>query len=379
MSTLGRLLRFALPGGLDEESRRIAAENFTTEAFAGACRRNPGPLLLALDRAGVPRPARPPDRLLTQVLYNGPSGIVIPDTIVAWEAVDPCEVWIEVKTGAPLSGDGQLSRYRQTMDWLTDSDQIPRRLVLLSATDLRSREDASPSGAGSAWVSWQGLIDAAGDPRGATDSWLDLAGFLEEQGMTKVSNFPITVREMASLREAHALFEKGVALLAAVNRRARELGIGDATYWWLDGHVRRTAAAQFERHARVMLFGATAFPAPFYYGIASDINGEAQVTVWAEVDPRRTGSRHALLAWFAERAASLPGWNVNRDDRYYSGWPVLVVVESPVNLRSKEDAARWIIERLTELAAAGYFELIRTLGTQPAPAIAAGLEEEAEA
>jgi hypothetical protein len=157
-------------------------------------------------------------------------------------------------------------------------------------------------------------------------------------------------------------------LLTATNRRIRDAKIGSPEFWWPDGQVRAAVARQFERKGRLMLFAASRYPAPFLYGIVPDVNGEAQVAAWVEVDPKKTSVRHSLLAWYNANAPLLPSWTLNREDRHFKGWPVLVAFESPINLPTEERARDFIVSRLQELGAAGYFELLPTLGAQPAPA-----------
>lgn len=366
MSTLAKLLALALPSGDDRPTRRYAQENFTTEALAGAARRNFEPLRRALIRAGVTVPVTCPDQILTQVAYAPPSGRIILDLILSWEA-NRHEVWIEVKVNAPLSGDHQLTTYRATADWLTAVDATTRELVLLSSSDLRARErDASGR---SAFLRWQSLVEAINEEDVPGDGWNDLADFLEELGMTVDAAFPITAHEIASLGDAWRLFRKGNALITAANRSLREAGFAKpaSEFVWRDGDIRRGASYQFEHHGRVTLSGGARFPVTYHYGLAPDLHGATQVALWVEVDPRRTSSRQATVAWFSSRVEELPSFELVRDDRWYHGWPVLVASESPVNLPSLDEASAWLFDRLRELANAGYFDLVAAQAARPAP------------
>jgi hypothetical protein len=128
-------------------------------------------MLRALRAGGVFDTAafdREPLLAITQRTYvvptrpDGTDDEVRPDLVLLWAAsAAATELWIEVKTGAQLSGDDQLWRYRKAQEHLQARDGIRRpAVVLLSPSNLLDRGAAAgPNAADRSttqrWLSWQ--------------------------------------------------------------------------------------------------------------------------------------------------------------------------------------------------------------------------------
>ncbi len=136
------------------------------------------------------------------------------DLVLFWPRL-ALEIWIEVKTGAALSGLDQLDRYAAAQIDLTSMDGLIRpSLVLLSEVDLKftARSPGTDVIVASAptHMAWQDILEAVRDVLHPDTLWLELVSFLKEKGMTQDATFPISARESTSLSDSHHLYLKSV-------------------------------------------------------------------------------------------------------------------------------------------------------------------------
>lgn len=354
----------------DPEMTRDALEDFTTEAVAGAIRRDSEPMVRALARAGALNTSMvsgQPLTVFTQRAHLVDGDSIRLDLVLSWPLV-PLELWIEVKTGAPLSGwldrtrDGvtvrrsQLGRYLDAATVMSATDGIQRPpVVLLADEDVRfSGGRAAATGVGGivpVFVSWQDLADAVREQSAPDSLWLELVTFLKEKRMTQDAAFPITAREATSLADAHQLYRKSLDLLTEVNRRGA-VALPELDWWGtgLPEMVRR----QFRDHARFTLGLWNNSKVGLLFGLRLSASGEAMFMVWMETDPRNAAIRpeaHTLAETAGLREL---GWEMP-----YDGWWFVEARAHTVNYPSLDAAAQWFVDRFVELRDAGLIALLK--------------------
>jgi hypothetical protein len=369
MSTLERLFRYAKVSRAGDERLVESQENFTTEALADAIRRNPKPILLALGRAGIieeyevhharvtavtqwPMPASaelPSSGFIDLVLHLT---IARPDGLAHSETRR--EIWFEIKVNAGLSGN-QLPHYRDFIEAHLDSR---RDLVLLAPEpiDTEVRLDQ---------LRWQAIADAVIDTLNPGEHWLDLREYLQEIKMTEEWTLPVSAREAISLEDAYHVFRKALAVLRLVNEALdapahREFGF-PPEFRWPNHWVERTCRNQFAAHGRVTLFFGNGRRVWVIYGY-EPIDGETNMTVWLEADPKHADVRGVVRDW-AKRHDSLADWG-----RPVEGWPVLKTTKRAILVDSSQDAVAWFVERIDQLMGAGLYREIFPEKPAPLPA-----------
>jgi hypothetical protein len=357
-----------------QDAARDPLEDFTTEALAGAIRRDARPMLAALAQGSF-NPANVSEHhltVLTQRTYLVPGDEIRLDLVLLWSAKGSAiELWIEVKTGSPLSGKNQLRRYADAQTQLTSMDGVARpRLVLLSTSDLRSGDTAGDLTI-SAHTSWQDVVDAVRETHDPDSLWLEFVLFLKEKRMTQDATFPITAREATSLGDAHRLYLKSIDLLNAVNAVGSERFPTVANGWWRSNDIPGFVRRQFRDHARFCLglWGGSKIGLTF--GLVSGHAGEAMYTVWLEADPRYGDVRARVHAEAGALAAA--GWELQ-----YEGWILVQTRAHTVNFPTLEQATAWFVDRFTDLDNAGLFALQHELVPGSGAPIAATEDEPTE-
>ncbi len=248
-SSLTRLLLYT------KGTKSEALENFTTEAFAAAIRRDFTPLVPVLRDRGLLRYDEEPRSITaqTQVAVTG-AGVIDLDLVIdggAWAV----ELWIEVKVGAGESGH-QLAAYQRAIDRLAHRP----RLVVLSKRPLVGHAEVP-------WISWQAIWQTAIAHTHASPYWLDLRAFLEDIHMADAYDAPIIASEAASLQPAHGLYQKAARIVGLVTATGSErwpgLGWPKST-----GDADEQLLWQFKRHGRITLPIRTKGPVAIFVGVA---------------------------------------------------------------------------------------------------------------
>lgn len=341
----------------DPDSTRDALEDFTTEALAGAIRRDPRPMLSALSMAGAFDASRVSGQSLTVHAQRAHSfaayGIRL-DLVLVWPT-SQIELWIEVKTGAPLSGVLQLERYMEAQRLMTEADSILRPpLVLLSDADLRfghAPEAIDTDRLEPGYLAWQDLIEAAATTPDVDSLWLELAMFLKEKGMTQDTAFPISAREATSLGDSYRLYQKAVRLLTEVNTRASTRL--PQLEWWTTG-IPVFVQKQFRDKGRHMLGIWNQSKIGLLFGLEAGRTDEAMYTVWLETDPRNAQIRPQVHGRAESGQLHHVGW-----EREFEGWKLVEARAHTINFATLDQAADWFIGRFLELESAGLLELIQ--------------------
>jgi hypothetical protein len=368
MSTLEHLFRYAKVSGAGDERLVESQENFTTEALAEAIRRNPQPILLALGRAGIIDEDEVHHARVTAVTqWPMPASAAAPsygfiDLVLHLTIARPDgrghsetrrEIWFENKVNAGLSGN-QLAHYRDYIEAHPDSR---RDLVLLAPEPMDS--EAKPH-----QLRWQAIADAVRDTHKPGEHWLDLREYLQEIKMTEEWTLPVSAREAISLEDAYHLFRKALAVLRQVNEALdapehRELGF-PPEFRWPNHWVERTCRNQFAAHGRVTLFFGNGRRVWVTYGY-EPIDGETNMTVWLEADPKYADVRGVVRDW-AKRHDSLADWG-----RPVEGWPVLKTTKRAILVDNSEDAVAWFVGAIDQLMGAGLYREIYPEKPAPAP------------
>ena len=239
-SALGRLFQYS------KDNEKVALENFVTEALAIAIRSSPAPFLTALGRAevlgnGLAQPAGDVT-VLTQVCVAG----AFLDLTLAYadERGEAVEVWVEVKVDAVESGQ-QLKAYARHGTALARTCRP--HFVVLSKVPLSGAE-----GAGFRCLSWAALFAVAHEHPRATERWMDLLDFLEEQQVANTSELPITDAEAASLAAAHGLISKVGPVLTEVNQQIGNTWPQHPLKWKNDGPLLNQIAIIFRGKGKMM-------------------------------------------------------------------------------------------------------------------------------
>jgi len=157
-------------------------------------------------------------------------------------------------------------------------------------------------------------------------------------------------REAISLEDAYHVFRKALAVLRLVNEALdapahREFGF-PPEFRWPNHWVERTCRNQFAAHGRVTLFFGNGRRVWVIYGY-EPIDGETNMTVWLEADPKHADVRGVVRDW-AKRHDSLADWG-----RPVEGWPVLKTTKRAILVDSSQDAVAWFVERIDQLMGAG--------------------------
>jgi hypothetical protein len=366
MSSLGHLFDYAKVTTLD------IRENYTTQAFAEAIRRDNRPVVLALAHAGVLGiDAASPWRVEVTTQWAFPGTVEVgaeePDEKVSaspgpYRYIDlvlalsseqrTCEVWIEVKVDSPINGH-QLEQYRGYIDARQGERQ--RELVLLSPEHLNTEVPLTQ-------IRWQDIADAIRRSGTRRDWWLDFCEYLEEIGMTEHWTLPVSAREAVALEDAYHLFRKAYTVLLEVNRQLRDAVKTTASHFpdrapWPDDWVLRTCQKEFAEQGRVMLSMTVGRPVSVYYGYVP-IDGEVAMVVWISANPKKTTDRQTVRSWAAER---LPGWQRPGD-----GWQIVQTSTRAISdeFSSRDAAVKWFLARLVEIVDAGLYDEVYPSATQ---------------
>ena len=174
-SRLGRLYAYSKDTAFD------AQENFTTEALAMAIADDPRPMIRALRGLDAKQVARVGMleridlgstvalRSSTQVSLPGGGWLDLVLEVLSEGGSTIGAVWLEVKIGAPESGD-QLDSYERH----ARQAECPVWLITLAHAPLR---DTVPN------LTWNELYRAVRRPQSPRRSWRDFLTFLEEQNV----------------------------------------------------------------------------------------------------------------------------------------------------------------------------------------------------
>lgn len=338
-SALGRLFLFS------KDNAAVALENFVTEALALAVRSAHGPLLTALQQTRLP--GQPPLPLpgsdvvvQTQVYLAG----AFLDLTLAYtdEHGQAVEVWIEVKVDAPESGE-QLKAYAGHA--LAPARKCRPRLVVLSKAPLINAVDAD-----FAWLPWTTLFAVTHGHNQATETWLDLLTFLEEQQVANHSLVPITDAEAASLANAHHLFSKVGSVLCKVNRLVGTTWKQHPSMEWThDGPLLNQIGNNFRASGKMV-----ATHGPLFIGMDM-VGGSAYWTI--AVKPDQAGKKG--VANLGQLALG-PDWLREPD----ASVPLARRIRATA-CPNHDDAVAWFTTGLAELAAAGVVEAMLFAGSDP--------------
>jgi hypothetical protein len=375
MSTLEHLFRYAKVSDAGDERLIESQENFTTEALAEAIRRNPRPILLALGRAGIIEEDEVRHaRVAAVTQWPMPASAAAPSygfidlvlhlTIARHDGRGRSEtrreIWFENKVNAGISGN-QLRHYRDFIEAHPDSR---RDLVLLAPEPIDTEVKLHQ-------LRWQAIANAVGDTNYPGEHWLDLREFLQEIKMTEEWTLPVSAREAVSLEDAYHLFRKALAVLRQVNEaldapERHELGFPPEVHW-PNAWVERTCRSQFAARGRVTLFFGSGRRVWVIYGY-EPIDGETNMTVWLEADPKHADVRGVVRDW-AKRHDSLADWA-----RPVEGWPVLKTTKRAILVDNSEDAVAWFVEAIDQLIEAGLYREIYPEKPAPVPDVEDDLE-----
>jgi hypothetical protein len=342
------------------EQGRVALEDFTTEALAGAIRRQPETFLAAVARhveLGDHRASTPLTWTQRGFLRDGVQYRL--DLILSWSRPSPLHLWFEVKVQAGISGAGQLSAYADLQADLTHDDGERRApVILISASDLRTDAERA-SGIG--WLPWQAIAESVARVGATADTlWVELTCFLEEIRMVD-EMFPITAREATSLPDAFRLYRKSVRLVAEVNARAlgRYPEVGPKG-WWGSG-APEFVRKQFRDHGRFMLGAWGDSPIGLMWGLDPTADGEATYAVWLEADPRNSKVHSDLHA----AAASADLFRDGMWKPLFNGWQIVEARAHTVTFANLDDSVAWFIDRFDDLHRAQLLELRRSFTRPP--------------
>ncbi len=367
---------------VDPDAAREPLEDFTTEAVAGAIRREPALLLAALAAAGAFNPDSVDGRavaVITQYPMAPPGDSIRPDLVLSWSAPFPGrELWIEVKVGAPLSGASrpvepddpaglrlpttslnQLTRYAMAQGWAKSLDGVPRDLVLLAPADLRAdgclaAELEARSLPMPGFLSWRSLAMHIGQSVDAGVLWQELAAFLKEKHVVDDLAFPITSREAVSLPDAFRLFRKTRQLCELINAEGLRRHPGIPGGWWPRQSLPREVSDSFTKRGRIgiSLTGGTRIK--FFCGLDSEDDGETKFVVMMRADPKYGALRAGAHKLAQDAGLASAGWVLA-----YEGRTLLAVRAHPSAFPTAEAAVEWIMGRCDDLERAGLFEFQR--------------------
>jgi hypothetical protein len=346
-SRLSRLYTYSKDRAFD------AQENFTIEALAMAIDDDPGPMVDALKRLNAQEASRVgltvqkgrTIRPSTQVVLEGEGRLDL--VLEARERGGIIgAVWVEVKIGAPESGN-QLDAYRRCIA----AADYEVWLVTLAPEALRDDVDH---------LSWNELYRSARHPRNPQRSWRDLLAFLEEQNVSNDALGPISDAEAASLEPAHRLAQKVSEVVKVIHRELPNIfgkEIGAKLTWSKEGELMHFIGATFR--GKGDLWGAGN---ALRYGLTAQ-EGRAYWTI--AVQPER---RHKKSEGKARKMAAEAHFSVEWE-RPASGLSILVARTRATAIDSHEAAVDWFRSRLRELAESRVLDVL-VLGHEPAEPIA---------
>lgn len=330
-SALNRLFTYAKATGA------AAVENFTTEALAHAIRQAPQPFVKALASIGVVVP-EPLELVATQVSIE--EGQL--DLLVASVAD---RVAIEVKVHSGESGD-QLTRYLAWARTLEREHQP--RIVVLSKERLSTVD-------GVAWLPWQEVWRQIRETGERNALWTDFALWLEENGMADDSHEPVSPQEAATLRHAHRLLRKSLHILAPVARHLNQVWPG-SEWPTTDADVKKQLINRFGSWPSYTVQHRASFKCGLAIGIyEDDADHVARLGIWIWAAPKRVAERDHIYA---------VGKKLSGDWAPRPGWELLRAQRPLLEFETHEQATRWLVARVVELAQVGMLQLLS--GTGPA-------------
>ncbi len=338
-SRLGRLFLYS------KDSKVSAQENFTTEALAQAIADDHRPMLAGLralslvTSASLDLSGGVTLRPSTQVYLEGGFLDLVLEVIDETGAARGA-VWVEVKIGAPESGD-QLDGYRRA------ASARPRPTWVVTLAGAAVRQDV-PN------LSWMDLYQRARRTPGEHRSWRDLRMFLEEQMVASDALGPMTDREAGSIEAAYELMQKASEVIAVVHRGFPGLfgpTLSKRLSWSSEAALLNAAAQNFRKTGEFAGFGGGIF-----YGIMAE-EGTAYWYVGVTVDRASKVGAEGVRAAAGTLDPSI--W-----DRPASGNSVLVARARATALGGHAQVAAWFDQRLRELAGSHAVEL--AIGIEPA-------------
>jgi hypothetical protein len=371
---------------VDPLASREPLEDFTTEAVAGATRREPELLLSALAAAGAFDPSQisgQPCTVLTQVPYSPPGDEIRPDLVLVWSAPFPGrELWLEVKVGAPLSSGeqqtddstpsgglsarvaspkrfNQLTRYALAQRWATGLDGVTRALVLLAPADLRADgkladELASMGLPIPGFLSWRNLVAQIRRAPKVGVLWQELAVFLKEKHVADDLAFPITSREAVSLPDAYRLYKKAFELCKLINAAGLQRHPGIPGGWWPTANLTREVNGSFFRRGRLGISLTGGSRIKFFCGLDAEEDGETMCVVTMRTDPKYGQLRARAHKLAQDAGLTSAGWTLS-----YEGRALLAARVHPVGFPTAEAVVEWVMARCDDLQRAGLFDLQR--------------------
>lgn len=360
-----------------KDSRFGAAENFTTEALAGAIRMNPEPFMSWLTDEGV-LPARSKYHDVETQRYEK-EGIL--DLVLHTSTPDkPHRLIVEVKVDAGQSGD-QLRRYGQVVErWICEGYDCPRTVIL-------SRE---PIDKDHTHLSWHSLRRQLARSSNADGLWPAFAAYLTERKLSDSHDDPMTLTEAESLVPSSQLLDKMTRILHELldDLRKGPSQLQQFAAWFPKSErgsrqsVRSRIDFQFTRHRRAVIYPKLNGQMPMlmvFIGIWEPPHeSETRIGVWLETAPREDRLRKDVANEASRVGLTALGW---QEDRTPGAWPILssweplIGLASPEGAVSHENARAAFRRRLDELLDSGMLDyVLRNWHDRQAPA----MDEEAE-
>ncbi len=330
-SRLGRLYTYS------KASAQEALENFTTEALALAIADDDRPIRAALSAVGAAYLSgmawSTVATLRPRTQQYAPGGGFLDLVLEAMSDVGTAvgEVWIEVKIGAPESGN-QIAAYLDK----ASGRATPTWLVTLGPAPLRDTV---------AHVSWMSLYQAARRTTPEHGSWRDLRMFLEEQMVASDALGPISDVEAGSLGPAFGLISKASMVVQRVHERIeKELGQSARTAltWGKTGDLLNSVAGGFRQTGEFVASGG-----PVRYGLTT-VDGTAYWIV--AVRPNRQSAEVERAVRAAAEAA-----NLSPDLWERPGVPPYVIVARAraTGFATHDQTVTWMLARLRDLDTSG--------------------------
>lgn len=341
-SRLGRLYTYSKDSAFD------AQENFTIEALAMAIDDDPGPMVDALNRLNSQEASRvgllvQQGRTITpstQVVLDGGGRLdLVLEVREGGEIIGA--VWVEVKIGAPESGN-QLDAYKRCL--ATAGCGV--WLVTLAPGALRDDVDN---------LHWNELYRSARHPWNPQPSWRDFLAFLEEQNVSNDALGPISDAEAASLEPSHRLAQKVSEVVKVIHRELPNIfgkEIGAKLTWSKEGDLLSYVGANFRSTGELWGWGKA-----LRYGLTAH-DGRAYWTIAVQPDRRLKRSEDRARKMAAEAQFGVE-W-----ERPASGPSILVARTRATAIDSHEAAVAWFRSRLRELADSRVLEVL--VGHEPA-------------
>jgi hypothetical protein len=238
-------------------------------------------------------------------------------------------VWVEVKIGAPESGN-QLDVYTRCIA------KTNYRVWLVTLAPKRLRDDVDN-------LEWNELYKSVRHPWNPQRSWRDFLAFLEEQNVSKDALGPISDAEAASLGPAYQLAQKVSEIVKVLHRELPEIFGNEvaAKLRWKEGELLNYVGANFRSTGELWGAGNA-----LRYGLTAQ-DGTAYWTIAVQTD-----ARHRKTVEGAREKAAEARFGVEWE-RPASGPSVVVARTRATALVSHEAAVAWFRSRLHELADSG--------------------------